>query len=315
MKAKRPYIVALMFIAALILFVWGFNFLKGKDVFSQERIFYAKYSEVNGLVRSNPIVINGLRVGQVRDLYFNPSMNGDIIIELSIHTNFPIPKNSIARIFSSDLMGSKAIDLQLGTGNDLLHEGDTLTTSVEASLMDEVNAQVAPLKNKAEGLLSSLDSVVVVLQTILNENAKENILSSLQNISNTFKNLESTTSNIDSMVVNQRTRIASVLYNVDEITKNIRQNSDEISRIIGNTAQFSDSLAVADIAGTMRKAEASLTAMNEMLEKLNRGEGTMGQLMNNDSLYIELQKSAADLNKLLEDIRLNPKRYVRFSVF
>lgn len=315
MKAKRPYIVALMFIAALILFVWGFNFLKGKDVFSRERIFYAKYREVNGLVRSNPIVINGLRVGQVRDLYFNPSMNGDIIIELSIRNKFPIPKNSIAHIFSSDLMGSKAIDLQLGTGSELLEDGDTLATSIEASLMDEVNAQVAPLKNKAEGLLSSVDSLVVVMQTILNESAKENILSSLQNISNTFKNLESTTSNIDSMVVNQRTRIASVLYNVDEITKNFQQNSDNLNRIMSNTAKFSDSLAVADIAGTLRKADASLTALQQMLEKMNNGHGSMGQLMNNDSLYIELQKSAADLNKLLEDIRLNPKKYVRFSVF
>lgn len=315
MKAKRPYIVALMFIAALILFVWGFNFLKGKDVFSRERIFYAKYREVNGLVRSNPIVINGLRVGQVRDLYFNPNMNGDIIIELSIRNKFPIPKNSIAHIFSSDLMGSKAIDLQLGSGPELLKDGDTLATSIEASLMDEVNAQVAPLKNKAEGLLSSVDSVVVVLQTILNENAKENILSSLQNISNTFKNLESTTSNIDSMVVNQRTRIASVLYNVDEITKNFQQNSDNLNRIMSNTAKFSDSLAIADIAGTLRKADASLSALQQMLEKMNSGHGSMGQLMNNDSLYIELQKSAADLNKLLEDIRLNPKRYVRFSVF
>ncbi len=315
MKAKRPYIVALMFIAALILFVWGFNFLKGKDVFSRERIFYAKYREVNGLVRSNPIVINGLRVGQVRDLYFNPSMNGDIIIELSIRNKFPIPKNSIAHIFSSDLMGSKAIDLQLGNGSELLEDGDTLATSIEASLMDEVNAQVAPLKNKAEGLLSSVDSLVVVMQTILNENAKENILSSLQNISNTFKNLESTTSNIDSMVVNQRTRIASVLYNVDEITKNFQQNSDNLNRIMSNTAKFSDSLAVADIAGTLRKADASLSALQQLLEKMNNGQGSMGQLMNNDSLYIELQKSAADLNKLLEDIRLNPKKYVRFSVF
>jgi len=316
LKAKRPYIVAIMFIAALALFVWGFNFLKGKDVFSRERIFYAKYHEVNGLVKSNPVVINGLRIGQVKDIYFNQQMmNGDIIVEISIHNNFPIPKSSIARIFSSDLMGSKAIDLQLGGGKELLSDGDTLTTSVESSLMDEVNAQVAPIKMKAEGLLSSLDSLVTVMQTILNENAKENILTSLQNISNTFKNLESTTSSIDTFVTDERTRMAAILYNVEQITKNFEQNGDDFNRIVKNMATFSDSLSVVDVASSMRKAESSLEQLSLMLEKVNSGEGTMGKLMEDDSLYIELQKSAADLNKLLEDIRLNPKRYVKFSVF
>ncbi len=315
MKAKRPYLVALSFIAALLLFVWGFNFLKGKDVFNKERIFYARYAEVNGLVKANPVVINGLRVGQVSDIYFDPAMNGNIIVELSVHNDFPVPNNSIARIFSSDLMGSKAIDLQLGNSFEKLESGDTLISSIEASLMDEVNAQVAPLKNKAEGLLSSVDSVVVVLQTILNENAKENIMSSLQNISNTFKNLESTTANIDSMVVDERNRIAAILYNVDMITQNLERNTREIDKIIGNVATFSDSLAVADVAGSMREAKAALAEINLLVAGINQGQGTMGMLMKDDSLYLELQYSADALNKLLEDIKANPKRYVKFSLF
>lgn len=315
MKAKRPYIVAISFIAALLLFIWGLNFLKGKDVFMKERVFYARYAQVNGLIKSNPVVINGFRVGQVGDIYFDPSMNGNIIVEISLHNDFPIPANSEARIFSNDLMGSKAVDLRLGNSSQTLESGDTLASSVEASLMEEVNAQVAPLKRKAEGLLSSLDSVAVVLQTMLSEKSKDNITASLQNISNTFKNLESTTANIDSMVIDERNRIAAILYNIDMITQNLEENSTQIDRIIDNVAVFSDSLAVTDISGTVRQAEAALAEVNSMMRSVNAGQGTLGKLMSNDSLYNELQHSADALNKLLEDIKANPKRYVKFSLF
>lgn len=315
MKTKRPYIVALSFLAALFLFVWGLNFLKGKDIFTKQRVFYARYAQVNGLLNGNPVVINGFRVGQVGDIYFDPSMNGNIIVEISLHNDFPVPANSEARIFSNDLMGSKAVELRLGNAAQTLESGDTLASSIESSLMEEVNAQVAPLKKKAEGLLSSLDSVAVVLQTMLNENAKDNITASLQNISNTFKNLENTTANIDSMVIDERNRIGAILYNIDMITQNLEENTSQIDRIIDNVAVFSDSLAVTDIAGTVRQAEAALAEVNSMMRSVNAGQGTLGKLMSNDSLYNELQHSADALNKLLEDIKANPKRYVKFSLF
>lgn len=315
MKNKSVYIVALSFISALALSVWGFNFLKGKDVFSKVRVFYATYYEVGGLVKSNPVMINGLRVGQVSDIYFHPSNNGSIVVELSLSTRFPIPSNSVARIFSSDLMGSKAIDLQMGDGQALAMDGDTLLTAMEASLKDEVNAQVAPLKKKAEDLLSSVDSLVMVIQTILNENAKENIMSSLQNISTTFKNLESTSANIDTLVVSEKNRIASILYNIELITRNFERNSAEFDRIIGNMAVFSDSLAATDLPGTIRKADSTLNQMAYLLKQLNEGEGSAGKLLHNDTLYYEIERTAAEMNKLLEDIRLNPKRYVKISLF
>lgn len=315
MKNKTVYIVALSFISALALFVWGFNFLKGKDIFSKERIFFASYNEVGGLVKSNPVMINGLRVGQVRNLYFHPANNRTIVVELALATDIPIPDNSIARIFSWDLMGSKAIDLRLGDSERNARNRDTLNSSLEQSLKDEVNAQVAPLKNKAEDLISSVDSLVMVIQTILNENSKQNIMTSLQNISNTFKNLESTTANIDTLVVKERNRIASILYNIELITRNLESNSTDFNRIVGNMAVFSDSLAASDLPGTIRRADSTLNQLSIMLAGLNDGQGSLGMLLHNDTLYIELERTAAEMNKLLEDIRLNPKRYVKFSVF
>lgn len=315
MNKKRTYIVAISFVAALLVFIWGFNFLKGNDVFIKERVLYANYTHVNGLVQSNPVVINGMRIGQVSDLYFHPDMSGRIVVVMSLRIDFPLPDNSVARIFSSDLMGSKAIELIIGNSPVNILSGDTLPSALEASLMEEVNAQVAPLKSKAEGLISSLDSLVVIVQAILNENTKENLSQSMKNISLTFRNLGNTTANIDTLITNERYRVSAILRNVELITRNFEKNSEDMSRIMSNTATFSDSLAAADIAGTLHRADRSLEQLEKILAKINEGQGTAGMLIHNDTLYFELEKSAAELNKLLEDVRLNPKRYVKFSLF
>lgn len=315
MKNKKVYVVAFLFIAALFLFIWGFNFLKGKDIFNKETLFYVEYKSVNGLIKSNPVVLNGLRIGQVRDIYFHPDLSGRLIVQLSVTTDFPIPSNSIARIYSSDLMGSKAIELQLGDAKTNLKQNDTLSSSIEASLMDEVNAQVLPLKMKAEGLISSLDSLVVIVQTLLNENSQGNIIESLQNVSKTIKNLERTSATVETIVMTEQSRLASILYNIELITRNLEQNNGQISKILANAATFSDTLVKTDIGGTVRSVNASLAELNFMLSTINNGQGSVGKIMSNDTLYYQLEKSAEELNKLLEDVRLNPKRYVKFSLF
>lgn len=315
MKNKKVYVVAIMFIAALFLFIWGFNFLKGRDIFNKEDLYFVKYSAVNGLIKNNPVILNGLRVGQVRDIYFHPDKSGSLIVQLSITTDFPIPNNSVARIFSSDLMGAKAVDLILGDSKVNIQPNDTLFSSIEASLMDEVNAQVLPLKNKAEGLISSVDSLVVIMQTLLNENAQGNIIASLQSVAATIKSLERTTATVETIVNTEQVRINSILYNIELITRNLEQNNGQISKILANAASFSDTLVKADIGSTIRTANTSLQELNFTLSSINNGQGSIGKIMTNDTLYYQLEKSAEELNKLLEDVRLNPKRYVKFSLF
>lgn len=312
---KKKYVVALSFIAALLLFIWGFNFLKGKNIFSEERIFYAVYDEVNGLETANRVVINGLGVGQVKRMYFNPNMDRSIVVEISVQNKIPIPKNTVARIFSSDLMGSKNIKLILGNSTEQAESGDTLITSIEDGLMDEVNKQVLPLKNKAESLLSSVDSVVIVLQTILNENARQNIKSSLQNLSNTFQNLEVATANIDTMVYTERKRIGNILNNLETITSDFKENGDHLNNIIANFSDISDTLTQADIYGTVQSIQTSFNQLDIMLNEINQGDGSVGKLIKTDSLYKEVDKTVEALKLLLEDIKTNPKRYVKFSVF
>jgi phospholipid/cholesterol/gamma-HCH transport system substrate-binding protein len=314
-KRYKPIFIGFTFILAIFLFIWGYNFLKGKNLFKEEVKYYAKYGDVSGLTVANAVMINGLRIGQVSSIKFDPDMSGDIIVELVLHKDFPVPRNSIARIFSADLMGSKLIDLKLGDAIELAKSGDTLASSTEASLKDEVNAQVQPIKKKAEDLLSSIDSLVVAIQTVFNESARKSLTESFDNISQTFSNLETTTSNIDTLVEAEANRIASILQNIDSLAYTLNQNRSSISNIVANLEIFSDTLTKTDIAGTFERANSSLVQLESILTQINEGQGTLGMLMYNDTLYIEIERSAEELNKLLRDIRENPKRYVKFSLF
>jgi len=311
----KQILIGVSFILAIALFIWGYNFLKGKDIFNKQTIYYAKYHEVSGLEISNPVSINGVRIGQVSRMYFAPDMSGDVIVELTINTDFPIPDNTIARIFSSDLMGSKSVDFKLGNSADQAKDGDTLATSIEAGLMEEVNAQVQPIKAKAESLLASIDTLVVAFQSIFNESARKNLSESFDNINKSFSNIQSTTTNLDTLMITEGNRVSSILNNIDSLTYTLSENREKFASIISNFEMISDSLAEANIPATFNRANSTLDELETILAKINDGEGTIGMLMHNDTLYFELNKTAEELNMLLKDIRENPKRYVKFSVF
>lgn len=315
MKKYKAITIGITFVLAIVFFVWGYNFLKGKNILGKQTYYYAKYHDVSGLTTANPVLVNGLKTGLVNAVYFDPDMSGNIIVEFIINNNFPIPKNTVARIFSSDLMGSKAVEFVLGNSPEFASNGDTLRSSMEASLMESVNAQVQPIRLKAENLLSSIDTLVIALQSILNKEARSDLAASINSIRGTFSNLESTTSNLDTLVKSEASRISGILTNIDSLSLTLKDNRESFGAIISNFELISDSLAQADIPGTFKRANKTLDDLDAILASINRGEGTIGMLMHNDTLYLEITKSAEELNKLLEDIRLNPKRYVKFSLF
>lgn len=276
---------------------------------------YAVYEQVSGLSKANPVSINGLKVGQVTDIYFDPEFSGNIIVEITIETALPIPKNSVALIYSSDLMGSKAIDLKLGTDSILTVNNDTLFTRVEASLKEAVNQQIQPLKAKAEELIVSIDSVVTVIKQIFNEQARENLTSSLASVQATFENLENASYNLDQMIAAEKIRFGEIMANLESITTTISENEENIDNILANFSVLSDSLAKAEIPQTFANINRVVGEVADIVEKIDNGEGSIGMLVNDDVLYKDLQKSAEQLHLLLEDLRVNPKRYVRFSLF
>jgi len=315
LKISGEFKIGLLFIVGMFLLFWGYNFLKGKDVFSDDRVYYGIYSEVSGLKKTNKVSINGLDVGMVKDIYFSGNNSGEIVVLLSISNNFPIPENSIAKIFSADLMGTKQVAILLGDNQNISNSGDTLATEVEANLKDEVNRQMQPLKNKAEQLMGTIDSVFTVFKLIFNEQATDNLTNSFANIEKTFYNLQHTSAKVDTLIEAEASRLSGILDNIESITSNLNNNEQNISAILTNFSAISDTLAKSNVSATFSNINRTLTEFSMILERVNKGEGTVGAMLMNDSLYIHLQKSAENLNALLEDVKKRPKRYVKFSLF
>ena len=306
--------VGLLFIAAVALFIWGFNFLKGTEIFGSKRIFYAVYEKVEGLEPANKIKVSGLNIGQVRHLGFIPG-TALIYAELYIKSDIPIPRNSIARIYSTDLLGGKAVEIVLGDSKELAMSGDTLQSEMEQSIREQVSQQVEPIQKRALALINSLDSLLVSIQSVFNPESQDNITSIFENIRIAIISIKNSATTVDSLLIKEKTRVDKIMSNVEKITANLRDNNDEISNVLRNMSAMSDSLAASDIPQTLRDAQVAMENLKMISEKLNSGEGTMGQILTNDTLYMNLQQSTENLNKLLEDMRLNPKRYVKFSVF
>jgi len=314
-KLSKEFKVGLVAIVTIALFIWGFNYLKGLDIFRNYKTFYAVYPRVNGLTPANPVSIHGLNVGQVTSIAFTPDMSGNIIVEFIVTTDLPLPKNSLANIYSSDLMGSKAIEIVLGDTNVYLNDGDTLRPQVEASLKEAVNQQIAPLKHKAEELIGSIDSAVIAIRGVFNKRTRDNLQNSIASISVTLRHLENASYNIDTLVITQKNRLVDILSNIEFITSNLKDNNENITNILNNFSTISDSLAKAQIPKTFDNINRTINDLAQVAEKINTGQGTIGLMLNDDKLYINLQKASSNLNSLLEDLQQNPKKYVRFSLF
>lgn len=315
MKISRELKIGAFGIVTLTLFIIGVNFIKGKDIFKRNRTFYAIYDATAGIQDAAPVSVNGLNVGKVTDMRFVSENSAKILLELTISNPVFIPKNSEARIFSLDLLGTKNIEILLGNSTIEAQDGDTLIGGSQISLSDQVNQQVAPIKQKAETLLSSLDTMVTVLHAVFNSETRNNLNASFQSIRITLGNLANTTYNLDTLVSGQKKKLGQIIFNVESITENFRRNEANISNILSNFSKISDTLARANLAGTLTNVNSVLSHLDAITTKIDNGQGSIGLLLNDNKLYDNLNKSAAQLNALIVDMKLNPYRYVNFSVF
>ena len=213
------------------------------------------------------------------------------------------------------MLGTKVVSIFFGDGTDIAISGDTLNSEIEADLKEQVNEQILPLKNKTEELISSIDSAVTIVQGIFDEDAQRNLSASFRSISRSFKSLEHATFQLDTLLTSEKTKLAMILSNVESISSNLAANNEKLTTIIDNFANISDTLAKAEIATTIALAKTSLEQTSDILGKISRGEGSMGQLINDEQLYKSLSSASAELDNLLEDMRVHPNRYVHFSLF
>lgn len=305
MKISNETKVGSLALIAVALLVLGFNYLKGTSLFDKSFNLYAEYDNIDGLTAGNKILINGMQVGQVNSLTLD-AKTGKIRVDFSITQDIGIPDDSRALIFSSDLLGSKAINLILGTSSVILVDGGVVIDSIAPTLNERIEKEVLPLKDKIESALNSIDSFVYGLKEILSDENRDNITISMRNLKNTTGRLDSTMVKIDQMMLSAKA-----------ILKNFEQNKEVINKILTNTGTFSDSLAqqAGRIRGIITNADASVAKLQSVLQKIDKGEGSLGLLVNDKELYNNLNGSAESLDSLLVDLRKHPKRYVHFSIF
>ncbi len=315
MKSSRYVLIGIVIVGAIVSLIFGLNYLKGNNYFQVENNYFVKYENVQGLMVSNPVLISGFKVGQIKSIDLVIDEEQTILVELTIDHNILLNDSTIAMISSLDLMGSKGIVLSLGNGKNQLSAGDTLISEVEKDLKEQVSAQMLPLKLKAEDLMVSIEDAMKVVKDIFNNQNKHNIDGALFNLNRTLGTLSHTSIQLDSILTNNRAKLNHIFSNIESISGNLKNNNQQIELIIKNLALVSDSLAKSKLLSTINNANSALSEANQILTKINKGEGSMGQLINNDTLYKHLENSAKDLDRLLIDIRENPKRYIHYSLF
>lgn len=315
LKLSRELKIGITTVLTIVAFIWGFNYLKGKDFFNKHRTFFVVYNDVSGLMKANSVTISGLQIGQVDDIYFREDNSSEVIVELTISKDVNIPDNSVAKLKSSDILGTKGIDIQLGNSTKYLNSGDTIKSDIAMSLQEEVNQMVQPILRKAGSMMSSIDTAISAVGDVFNYKTRENLKKSIESLTQTIQNIEGVSGSFDTLMSSEQERLSKILANVESITSNLRENNENLTHIISNAKSITDTVARFNLSNTLSNLESSIKNLTSTTDKINKGQGSLGLLLNDEKLYNDLAASSRQLDLLLNDIRINPKRYVHFSIF
>lgn len=301
MKGKKEIFIALLVLTSIVLFYFGFGYLKGSNLFASGRTYYAIYGNVAGINNDDPVSVNGFRIGKIRSSTLIPDEDV-VILELEIsHAGLNIPKDSKAIIANTGLLGGKEIDLEMGFSSVYLEAGDTISSGTEEDIFSSLSSSLEPFEKKALEAVVSIDSVMKLVQLVLNEKNRTNLEKSMSAVAVTMGNLNAVSVDLNELITSESGKIKLIIDNLNKVSKDFSKISDSLKDI-----KFNE---------TINRVNASLDNANSILGKINSGEGTMGKLVNNDSLYLYLESASKDLDLLLIDFKENPKRYVQFSVF
>jgi phospholipid/cholesterol/gamma-HCH transport system substrate-binding protein len=292
----------------IVVFVWLFNFLKGKDFLKSTAIYYSIYDKVGGLAESSPVEINGYKVGVVRSVDFINAESGRLLVVFSVNKNFKLPKNTVAEIVPISLLGGMKVQFVYGKGPGTYSEGDTIPGRLAESLVDKVETEFLPVKEKISNLIVVLDSVISSVNEVLNADFKKEL-------SGTLANLNSTTASLDKILSSKEKELKATIDNVNKFTQMLSDNSGKMNKTFNNLESITDTIAAADVYKSVSNLKTSLEKASLLMDNMNKGKGSAGQFLTNDTLYTNLTSSLESLNLLLKDMKTNPKRYVHFSIF
>lgn len=313
MKINNETKIGLLAIVGIVLLIVGFNLLKGNDIFKKDRNIYAVYQDVQGLVKSNPVVINGLQIGRIENLDGGKDMKR-IVVTVSLSRDVNIPSNSLA-VINPNLLGSPTLEIQLGNADTYLDNGDTLLTSLSGGAFDEAMKLINPVLYEVKNAVKSLDSVLTTITGVFDEQAKNDIKGMLSNLNVATASFVITSESVQKLMDTQNGALAKSLNNVNSFTSNLNSNNTKLDSIVENTRQLSQKLSAINFEKTLDTLNSAIGSFKEGAEKINSKDGSLGLLLNDKTLYNNLEATSEKINILLDDIRVHPKRYVNISVF
>jgi phospholipid/cholesterol/gamma-HCH transport system substrate-binding protein len=300
--------VGALAVVAVTALVLGFDFLKGNNTFQRGRDFYVVYDKVPGLQESDPIRVNDLLIGRVKDLTLRDDYT--IMARLNITEDFPIPVDTRAMISSADFLGAKQVDLVIGKSDRLARSGDTLRGTIEVGIQEAIREELRPITSKVQALISSIDSSMTVVNAIFSGETGDDVENSLTSISEALTNFRNMSLRVDNMVARQTRNVDTIFSSLATVSQGFADKDAEMQRILENLAAITDSLAAAEFAATVTDARDAIRGLGAIIERVEDGEGTLGKLVQDDALYENLNASSQDLDALLKDIEANPGRYV-----
>lgn len=334
MQISNEAKVGLLTVVAIALMIFGYNFLKGQKVFSRNNTYYVIYKRVDGLLESNPVLLNGYQVGNVARILMISDTSNRVMVQLDINKNIQIPHHSSVSITSSGLLGDKAASLEIWKPKTpeertqtltFYESGDTIQGKEEVSLFNMASEQIVPLKNQADSIMRKLDSTLTTLNKILSSAAVKGIINNLERSTAT---LNTTLADADKLVGSLNTftqtdlkKVGGIMNNVNDITLTLKSSTgkigtimDKVDKTVVNAEKATNQLAAIDMAATAKKLDGTLNEVNSLLNKVNKSEGNLNMLLEDRKLYDNLEKISANLNSLVEDFKENPKDYVGFSL-
>lgn len=302
MRVSKEFKVGLLAVVSITILYLGFNFLKGIDFFSATNQYYAVYDEIDGLNVSNDVILNGLSVGRVAKVKILPGSGNKIVVELDINSDIELHPNTIALLTDQGLLGGKIVELIIDSKNSttLLEDGDTLNSELDQGLIASVSETASPL----------VDDLGITIKQINQLLQKNN-----ESITSTMQNLEQSSLLLKQTMQQNQSEINNLITNYSDVAKQLAFILQDLPPVVKKMNQFADSLNDMQLAQTAKKLDATMASLNQSMEKINQGQGTLGKLVNDDSLYVNLNQAVESFDKLMIDLKERPGRYVNFSVF
>jgi phospholipid/cholesterol/gamma-HCH transport system substrate-binding protein len=312
-KISNETKIGVISIVTLTLFILGFNFLKGKKLWDHDTLIYGAYGNVNGLQNSNPVFINGFQVGQVLKISTDKDMRR-IVVAMNITKDINIPSNSYAEIKSNPL-GTSSVEIMLGNNNTYLKNKDSIGTQASQGMLSDIMSNIKPVLNGVNKATNAADSLLNNFNSVLDANAKRDVAAMLANLNKITTSFTNTSAYLNEMLKTQNGALSKSFENVNGITGNFATNNDEINRVVSNLDKTTARFANLDFKHTLDSLDVAINNLKTLIGSFNNSNGTLGKLINDPTMYQNLASTGNKLNLLLDDIRINPKRYINISVF